>query len=444
MTNKNGWIGWLALGLVLSGCGGGGASDASGGVAAPQLAGAEAKLLSSSGFEQPTLSKPDATAINKPLYTGSVVDVGVGTVTPPLISATLYEFGVMPNALLTGTAVGDLALLSGKTLYVKIADPLGMYAYGIAAPTNNPAPGLLVVLQGKVLGAPGLFTGTMPVWLCVDANCSTKLRGMPYQMPYRVEVLRSFRPTKGVPGQAIATVQISSKFGEVAPAGQLRVTLPERAPFSSIGASVGYSPGWGYEAASLPSVTLVDNGDATMTMNATVPTMTPPGRRSITVTLLSSFRIGENSAPPAALVELVQVVEENPAVTVQFNPELLSFTSIAGSIQRTNVAFKAVSGKQFGALVYEDVEYLFTPEQEANFPTAARAATLRVSSTPVAQTALVQSASFSGCVSWVDAGGGVVDGCLAIGEYAFRLRYRHIVNGVSTTVYYPGRLQVVL
>lgn len=455
MRKDNTYVAALAFASVLAGCGGG--SDSVGG-GAPQTAAVAAKdgettadgPMPAPASVAPLLFERSAGkengGVTKPLYLGPVLDVGVGVVTPASIEATLYERSPMPNLSFTSTAIGDIGLLGGQTLFVKVADPVGMFSHGYAWPVAATVPTLGIVFQGKAMQTPGLFTGKLPIWVCLDALCATKLRGMPYELPYRVDVLRGYRTANGESPVTSVELVIRSKFGEIPPVGRLSLIAPERAPFSTLTSSVWYGPGgWGYEDNSRPSSSLTDNGDSAVTLNVALPSPESfsPGLRSTMISVNSSHRVGQNSGPTSMWVTLRHELEENPERPWMFTPSTLLMSLPANSTQSASAEFQATSGRNFGALVYEGLEYLLTPAQEALIPEQDRAVILQISDTPVAQSSQRQSAAAVGCIGReYDQNFNPIYSCLPVGRYAFRLRYRHTVDGVSSTIYYSGQLSI--
>lgn len=401
--------------------------------------------------ESTSTSASGEALIYKPLQRPySVVDVGISKVTPPRVDATLYERSMMPNTMLLGTAAGNISALQGRTLYLFVKAPLAMFQYAAGGVVTQPEPGVVVGLQGAVLRTAGSYAGALEVLACLDAACATRLRGVPYYVPYAVSVLRSYR-LPGSDQEQIAQYEVQlppAVFGQAPPVGQLVVVPPERAPFSTLTATVQRDPSggpWGFDSRQ-PTASFIDNGNGRVTVSAQLSTFLPPTVYAFTVLLGSTHRVGDNSSPPSFAVRFTQEVRPDPALPMQFDPPQLNLTVTSTGIQSAAVGFQGVSGQVGGTVAYEGVEYLFTPEQEALIPAGPRALLLTVAQPSGwrPSVAFGQSVGAHNCINWWD-GSATSTYCLPPGSYAFRLRYRLTSLGASTSTfhYLPGTIQVV-
>lgn len=459
---------WAAsMGLcVLGACGGGGdsgdggqkllVSGASVELGSP-LAGAadtsQPKSTPSASQDVPVSGKVDVPTINKPLQRPySVVNVGIGSVTPSRIDAVLYERSQMSNTLLFGTPAGDIGQLNGRALYLSVNAPYGMFTHAGGGVVNQPAPGVAIVLQGGTLRTAGTYNGALELMACTDPSCATRLRNVPYSVPYAVSVLRGFR-LPGSDQDQIAPLEVrlpAAVFGQAPPAGQVSVVPPERAPFDSLTSWVQSEPiggVWGFDSPRQPRATLAQGNNGQAVVSARVSAMLPAGLYAFTVTLGSTYRVGENSAPGNFLIRFLQEVRPDRALPVLFDPPQLNLTVGATATQGPSQPFEGVSGDAMTSVAYEGVEYLLSPEQQALIPPGPRELLLNVTQPSGWRPLLAfgQNISARNCVSWWSATAGTTTYCLPPGTYAFRLRYRltEVGSTLPTYGYLPGAIEVV-
>lgn len=118
---------------------------------------------------------------------------------------------------LRGTLVGDLSLLNGRTLFIIVEDPAGTF---VPASTSIAVTGATgeITLSGPALNTTGTKSGTLRVSVCLDAQCSTRIRNTPVLVPYQVTV----HPTLSVP----PSVAITAPFGVQPAPLDVPITLP--------------------------------------------------------------------------------------------------------------------------------------------------------------------------------------------------------------------------
>ncbi len=378
----------------------------------------------------------------------SVVDIFSNPSLPASIKGTYYEGGKLDDVALLGTAVGDLSVLTGKTLFVIVEDPAGLFSPNPqASPVSSPKAGLLVQLVGARLKTPGTFSGNLRVYVCLDVRCSTRLGNVPYNIPYNVVVKRGMKLEidSAFQGTPEATdkwaVSVRSKFGEPPPVAKIKVTLPEGRPFSSLSIYTGDPLGFH------PDAMVTNNGDGTAMVSLSVSEyVRKPGLRyssHMVITSAVPLSSGDQSSK--------QVLSENVTFTygvdidaslpdpVVFLPAKLELSNSASTADiRVGVV------KYAGAIdltFATQIEWLLTPEQQAAFPQVGY---------PFVEPkgylqmyADSQQLAYRSCIDVAPVGQGVQRFCLPLGTYEFRVAYQYRrSDGAVLTGYYPGSLTV--
>jgi len=439
----------LALGLLLGACGGGGGGGGGGGLAGLPIGGGASGNGATPNNPGSPLVDPNFTTVN--LSVENVVDVLTDAGKPASISGTYFEGAKMADVGLLGTAVGDLSVLNGKTLYVIVEDPAGLFQANVqATPTTSPKPGLLVVLLGKTLQTPGTYTGNLRVYVCLDARCSVRLGNVPYNIPYNVVVKRgmkieigeAFKNKRGggFPGLDTSPdaniVAVESRFGQRPPVATMKVTLPEGHPFSALSISP-FDP-FGFR----PELQISDNKDGTATVSMSVSDFVL--RQGFHLSRLDVTSIAGD--PPARqlvrkTVQFLYLVDMDASVSdpVVFVPQTLDLTASASAadIRTAFVRYTGARELSFSS----NVEWLLTPQQQSAFPPEN---VLFVEPSGFINAGSDgQQLSFRGCVDVGSISGDIRRVCLQPDTYAFRIGYRYVrQDGAEFTGFYQGKLVV--
>jgi len=438
----------LALGLLLGACGGGGGGGG-GGLAGFPVGGSASGNGTTPNNPGSPLVDPNFTTVN--LSVESVVDVLSDAGKPASISGTYFEGAKMADVGLLGTAVGDLSVLAGKTLYVIVEDPAGLFQASVqATPTTSPKPGLFVMLLGKTLQTPGTYTGNLRVYVCLDARCSVRLGNVPYNIPYNVVVKRgmkieigdAFKYKRGAsyPGLDSSPdaniVAVASRFGQRPPVATMRVTLPEGHPFSALSVRPGDPLGF------RPEVQITDNKDGTATVSMNVSDFLL--RQGFHLSHMDVTSVAGD--PPAQQlvrksVEFLYLVDMDASASdpVVFVPQTLDLpaSASAADIRTAFVRYTGARELSFSS----NVEWLLTPQQQSAFPQEnvlfiEPGGFINIGSD-------AQQLSFRGCVDVASIGGDIRRVCLQPDTYAFRIGYRYVrQDGVEFTGFYQGKLVV--
>lgn len=122
-----------------------------------------------------------------PQATTIFTEVTLQLVTPPYYGLLLSKGSTMPSSF-SFSASGNIASLYGRTVYVIVEDPAGLF-------TSDPPrvalraspPGATVSLTGKPL-ASGTYAGVLRFYACLDPACSTQFAGSPFLQPFKVFV----------------------------------------------------------------------------------------------------------------------------------------------------------------------------------------------------------------------------------------------------------------
>lgn len=220
----------LALGLAACGGGGGGGGDS--------------KSADSSGGS------------GGAGYT--TVAASIAGVTPSTIKSDYYE-GAQPTSYTTfnGSAKGDLSVLNGKTLYVILEDPDGLFAPNPSAFVSGSSLTLNAVNQVK---KPGTYKGSLNIYACLDAGCTVRLGNVPYPIPYDVRV----RSNLAFDANASTTIAATAAYSASGQTVSLKIRPPEGRPVSDL--QFLYSNSYlGFQAS------ITDNGDGSGMLNVQVP-----------------------------------------------------------------------------------------------------------------------------------------------------------------------------
>lgn len=134
------------------------------------------------------------------------------------------EAGNPPDTGLSTQVSGDLAQLDGKTLYVRIDDPLGLFEPSASISFDPATRRAGIVLVGRQQTLAGARSGRLGVRVCLDAGCQNALTPAGYGIDYAIRVRAGLRTT---PGALLVRVP----FGTMPPTEFVRVVVPEgRAP----------------------------------------------------------------------------------------------------------------------------------------------------------------------------------------------------------------------
>jgi hypothetical protein len=143
--------------------------------------------------------------------------VYIERVSPTSIEDESYEGMTTPSATFAIDVGGDLASLSGRTVYVFVVVPDAIFD----APTLRPLTDTSVelVLSGVNGVAPGIYADTLQILACLDTSCTTQLGNSPLEIPYSITVH---------PGLALSPspLSVSVPFG-TRPEQSVAVQLPE-------------------------------------------------------------------------------------------------------------------------------------------------------------------------------------------------------------------------
>jgi hypothetical protein len=323
--------------------------------------------------------------------------VTVGAPQPAAITATVWPGENMANLQLTGSLLGDVEGLQGKSVYVVVEDPAALFEPNALLSVAKFTTGWQYTLDltGKTLSNEGRLTGVLKVRACLDADCNAPLDGTPLQIPYDVTVATGLRvsPTR---------LEVTLPFGTVPPLQHLSVSAPNSTqwvvsndtPVSqrAIVAPTGlFSPSGGTIGSSQNSLTS-SSGQIDVLL---VPG--PPGTYSETLRV-SAQATGADGRTRffSKDVEVIYTVTPDPSKDHLFWPERLDLVH-----------------KQGDPLVQYGKGYLLI--------------------TPTGVTAALVGVEYFGAGGWWDVllqssytclGGAGESSCLPAGDYAAQVRYR--------------------
>ncbi|PSL81143.1 hypothetical protein C7T35_28640 [Variovorax sp. WS11] len=410
-------LGALALALLLASCGGGGGGGGGGGFAGLPASG-------SGSATSPTDPNPPTTLPIDATYT--TVNLSVSNVTPTSISGTYYVGNVMLNTSLRGTGIGDASVVAGKTLYVLIEDPAGLFESATSVSvTAGPPPGMLIMLKGKKLEKVGEFTGSLRIYVCLDIRCSVRLGNVPYSIPYDIKVKDNAVP-------AVDKVELATGFGAVPTPQTVSVTSPSGWASSNLVVSSN-NPLFSADFTQANA-----DGTAALTVGAKLAL---PGTYTATLTISVKQSTPTYPAPLSVTLPVSYTVAPDANVPYVFGTEGQVLALKAGQRNISESYFTAFATP--GTLQYDGLEYLTTPDQDAAAYVNHRRNWLQVVTGTIPGHTLGHTMRYLGCYgTGAFLNGQPVVQCLPPDAYAFRLRYKHLQNGTTTTVYYYGAMVI--
>lgn len=257
-------------------------------------------------------------------------------------SFEVAEGARLPDIGLTAQVSGNLATLDGKTLYVLIDDPLGLFAAASGVTFNAQTGRAGIALSGREQSTVGRRSGRLGVRVCLDAACQSSLTPAGYGIDVAVTVRSGLRTS---PTQQFFRVP----FGTLPGPALVRVTVPEgRDPADYSAGIVAGASGEVFD------LTRQQTPGAEGVLVA--PRLLPVGRyeRRLEVSA-SSVDLG--AASSAAYVQEVPLVLEVEPSDVDFAvlPSSLSFTFDQGSQEVRPFTVGAVA--QSGSFRLDPVVY---------------------------------------------------------------------------------------
>jgi hypothetical protein len=123
--------------------------------------------------------------------TQSQSSVTVNAPSLKVLNAEVLEGTALSTVVLTGSVSGDVTNLAGRTLYVVVEDPATLFESNAMLQLQQSGGAWLYTLNlvGRPLATVGRRTGTLRVFVCLDAACATQLNGTPIAIPFDVNVL---------------------------------------------------------------------------------------------------------------------------------------------------------------------------------------------------------------------------------------------------------------
>jgi len=279
--------------------------------------------------------------------------VQVALTSPTNIVEEVYEGGPMRTVTLVGMASGDVASLAGRTIYIIVVDPDGLFQ---ANPLVSLAAGnqVNVILAGAVQAVPRHVAGSLTVNVCLDAACAQPLGGSPLHLPYDVTV----RPGINVDGSPMA---VGYRFGDVPAIRSFAVGLPSNLT-NFVATAVendGFSPS-NYAVAE--AMQTGGNGLVTVTFTPAVPGVYT-GKIRIDVTL---------AGPQGAMayrkdIPFTYTVTDNAAVLAFYYPSQVAVV-VSGSSTTAKFPNLTLLSRPGVSMVSSVMEYLTWEPMAADHP----------------------------------------------------------------------------
>lgn len=145
------------------------------------------------------------------------------------------EGATVPDVVLSAQVSGNVAVLDGKTLYVLIDDPIGLFtptpSIGYDAGTQRAS----IVLAGRPQTVAGQRGGRLGVRVCLDAGCQTQLTPAGYGIDLAITVRAGLRTS---PQQ----ITVRVPFGTLPDPSLVRIVVPEGRSASEFDAGIVAGP----------------------------------------------------------------------------------------------------------------------------------------------------------------------------------------------------------
>ena len=248
----------------------------------------------------------------------------------------------LESVTVTADVTGNLQRLNGRTLYIIVTDPDGLFEATPSVFLSSNGIGNSIVLTGKSTQgrAAGTYHGPLTIRVCLDSACTDQFEGSPAVVPLQVEVL----PGLQVPPPLV----IDLAFGQTPSAIDVPVTVPADAN----GFSVSLSP--------LPG----GNSGGALTLEPVTPPAVglrilpralPVGSYTQTFTLESLAIVNGRGYSLQATLPVTVNVSATPGLIAKIDPpqvglEALSSGSIIPQQFGPNVTVLAADGRQFPAV----------------------------------------------------------------------------------------------
>lgn len=157
------------------------------------------------------------------------------------LGASRTEFDVAENARVPDTALtaqvsGHVAVLDGKTLYVLIDDPLGLFESAATVTYNATTRRAGIGLVGRQQTVTGQRSGRLGVRVCLDPACQTVLTPAGYGIDMSLKVRTGLRTNPA------SELVFRAPFGTLPDPGFVQVTVPEGRDASDFSAGILAGP----------------------------------------------------------------------------------------------------------------------------------------------------------------------------------------------------------
>ncbi len=238
---------------------------------------------------------------------GGTTGVSIALVSPTIIQAQLVETVPMYDSTITARVSGNLQSLEGKTIYVVLEDPAGLYlpdasVVAFSADTYG------LRLQGRPLSPAGHLTGTLKIHVSLDAAGTQPFGGSPLEIPYDITVVPGIVPESDA-------ITVEAAFGTAPVIRDIQVTTLNGAPLDA-----ALVPGG--TATWAPKVSVPDGS----TIRVAFPAA-PPGSYTYTVDALSSYHLASGSDYKLTKpITVTYVVTPAPVPDYLFSPAEVTVT----------------------------------------------------------------------------------------------------------------------
>jgi hypothetical protein len=273
---------------------------------------------------------------------GSASGVEFSALSASRTSFEVAEGASVPDLGLSAQVSGNLASLDGKTLYVLIDDPLGLFAVTSGVTFNATTGRAAIVLSGLQQTVAGRRSGRLGVRVCLDAACQNALTPAGYGIDVAVTVRSGLRTS---PAQQVFRVP----FGTLPTPALVRVTVPEGRDPADYSAGIVAGPiGEVFD--------LTRQGVPGAEGVLVAPRLMPVGRYERRLEI-SANSVDLGAAGSAVYVQEVPLVLEVEPSNVDFAvlPSSLSFTFDQGSQEARPFTVGAVA--QSGSFRLDPVVY---------------------------------------------------------------------------------------
>ncbi|RQP25545.1 hypothetical protein DZC73_00215 [Albitalea terrae] len=157
--------------------------------------------------------------------------------TEPIGGSYLSDDDASAQTFFQYDVVGDKGLLKANGVFVRVDDPAGLFNAHWATFDWQAGRGLFYISAYVPFLPVGSSQGAVKVWLCADEQCKMPLAGSPVTVPYSIHVSPGLAFNQLSPPYDEITIE--SSFGEVTDLAAIPLTVPDGTTSISVSPELG-------------------------------------------------------------------------------------------------------------------------------------------------------------------------------------------------------------